>query len=241
MAADAGVAVGNRGGQVRAFGPGPRTCSINAVIACRSRCASARIAAALHLDPRGLRPANRLRGTPDVDVAGLLVPQCRAAPDVPPAAWSGQPVPGRARPPPEQRADAARAHRRAATCGESGDGSHLDTYLTKTLDYRMPLFCGSPWESSSWVGGGSGTRAWSPRPPTSPALARRCGSPVTTGQARTTSGWSVKGSCPNCWPPTPGSPGPPHRRASRRGRRPAAGRVGRPLSATPLDGRHRPG
>lgn len=30
---------------------------------------------------------------------------------------------------------------------ETGDWSHIDVYLTKTTDYRMLLFAGSPWES----------------------------------------------------------------------------------------------
>lgn len=30
---------------------------------------------------------------------------------------------------------------------ETGDWSHIDVYLTKTTDYRMLLFTGSPWES----------------------------------------------------------------------------------------------
>lgn len=34
----------------------------------------------------------------------------------------------------------------AAAC-ETGDWSHIDVYLTKTLDYRMVLFAGSPWEA----------------------------------------------------------------------------------------------
>ena len=29
---------------------------------------------------------------------------------------------------------------------ETGDWSHVDVYLTKTTDYRMLLFAGSPWE-----------------------------------------------------------------------------------------------
>lgn len=29
---------------------------------------------------------------------------------------------------------------------ETGDWSHIDVYLTKTLDYRLALFAGSPWE-----------------------------------------------------------------------------------------------
>lgn len=34
---------------------------------------------------------------------------------------------------------------RAVAC-ETGDWSHVDVYLTKTLDYRMALFAGSRWE-----------------------------------------------------------------------------------------------
>lgn len=34
---------------------------------------------------------------------------------------------------------------RAMAC-ETGDWSHVDVYLTKTLDYRMALFAGSTWE-----------------------------------------------------------------------------------------------
>jgi hypothetical protein len=29
---------------------------------------------------------------------------------------------------------------------ETGDWSHVDVYLTKTMDYRMLLFAGSRWE-----------------------------------------------------------------------------------------------
>lgn len=34
----------------------------------------------------------------------------------------------------------------AVAC-ETGDWSHIDVYLTKTTDYRMLLFAGSPWEA----------------------------------------------------------------------------------------------
>lgn len=36
--------------------------------------------------------------------------------------------------------------RRAAVACETGDWSHVDVYLTKTLDYRMLLLAGSRWE-----------------------------------------------------------------------------------------------
>jgi glutamine---fructose-6-phosphate transaminase (isomerizing) len=36
--------------------------------------------------------------------------------------------------------------RRAAVGCETGEWSHVDVYLTKTLDYRMLLLTGSPWE-----------------------------------------------------------------------------------------------
>jgi len=44
--------------------------------------------------------------------------------------------------------------RRAATACESGDWSHVDVYLTKTLDYRMLLMPGSRWDSEllTWTG-----------------------------------------------------------------------------------------
>ena len=35
--------------------------------------------------------------------------------------------------------------RRAAHAAETGDWSHVDVYLTKTMDYRMLLLPGSPW------------------------------------------------------------------------------------------------
>ncbi len=34
----------------------------------------------------------------------------------------------------------------AAHAAETGDWSHVDVYLTKTLDYRMLLLSGSSWE-----------------------------------------------------------------------------------------------
>lgn len=37
--------------------------------------------------------------------------------------------------------------RRIAVGCETGDWSHVDVYLTKTTDYRMLLFTGSPWEA----------------------------------------------------------------------------------------------
>jgi hypothetical protein len=37
--------------------------------------------------------------------------------------------------------------RRAAVACETGDWSHVDVYLTKTLDYRMLLLAGSPWQA----------------------------------------------------------------------------------------------
>ena len=42
--------------------------------------------------------------------------------------------------------------RRAVGC-ETGDWSHVDVYLTKTLDYRALLFAGSPWdgEALEWL------------------------------------------------------------------------------------------
>jgi fructoselysine-6-P-deglycase FrlB-like protein len=36
--------------------------------------------------------------------------------------------------------------RRQAYACETGDWSHVDVYLTKTTDYRLLLFAGSPWE-----------------------------------------------------------------------------------------------
>ncbi|GAB3224626.1 SIS domain-containing protein [Mycolicibacterium hippocampi] len=36
--------------------------------------------------------------------------------------------------------------RRAAVGCETGDWSHVDVYLTKTTDYRLLVFSGSPWE-----------------------------------------------------------------------------------------------
>jgi len=35
----------------------------------------------------------------------------------------------------------------AADAGETGDWSHVDVYLTKTLDYRLLLYPGSPWDA----------------------------------------------------------------------------------------------
>ncbi|MDA2890577.1 SIS domain-containing protein [Mycolicibacterium sp. BiH015] len=37
--------------------------------------------------------------------------------------------------------------RRPAVGCETGDWSHVDVYLTKTIDYRLVVFAGSPWES----------------------------------------------------------------------------------------------
>ena len=36
---------------------------------------------------------------------------------------------------------------------ETGDWSHVDVYLTKTIDYRLVLFAGSRWERQlvAWV------------------------------------------------------------------------------------------
>ena len=39
--------------------------------------------------------------------------------------------------------------RRAAGAGETGDWSHVDVYLTKTLDYRAILYAGSPYEDEA--------------------------------------------------------------------------------------------
>ena len=43
--------------------------------------------------------------------------------------------------------------RRAATGCETGDWSHVDVYLTKTLDYRALLFPGSRWDAQAmeWI------------------------------------------------------------------------------------------
>ena len=43
--------------------------------------------------------------------------------------------------------------RRLAVGCETGDWSHVDVYLTKTLDYRALLFAGSPWdgEALDWL------------------------------------------------------------------------------------------
>lgn len=40
------------------------------------------------------------------------------------------------------------APRRPAIACETGDWSHVDVYLTKSTDYRMLLFAGSPWEAN---------------------------------------------------------------------------------------------
>lgn len=39
--------------------------------------------------------------------------------------------------------------RRAAVACETGDWSHVDVYLTKTLDYRALLHCGSRWDEQA--------------------------------------------------------------------------------------------
>lgn len=39
--------------------------------------------------------------------------------------------------------------RRLADGCETGDWSHVDVYLTKTLDYRAVIFTGSPWEAAA--------------------------------------------------------------------------------------------
>jgi glucosamine--fructose-6-phosphate aminotransferase (isomerizing) len=39
--------------------------------------------------------------------------------------------------------------RRPAVACETGDWSHVDVYLTKTLDYRALLFAGSPWDGNA--------------------------------------------------------------------------------------------
>ena len=43
--------------------------------------------------------------------------------------------------------------RRASVGCETGDWSHVDVYLTKTLEYRALLFAGSPWdgEARDWL------------------------------------------------------------------------------------------
>ena len=43
--------------------------------------------------------------------------------------------------------------RRAATGCETGDWSHVDVYLTKTLDYRALLYAGSRWDpqAMAWL------------------------------------------------------------------------------------------
>ncbi|MFC7644496.1 hypothetical protein ACFQX6_30175 [Streptosporangium lutulentum] len=43
--------------------------------------------------------------------------------------------------------------RRAADACETGDWSHVDVYLTKTLDYRAILFPGSPYDDQAmeWI------------------------------------------------------------------------------------------
>lgn len=44
--------------------------------------------------------------------------------------------------------------RRPAVGCETGDWSHVDVYLTKTTDYRLLVFAGSPWEEqmAEWTG-----------------------------------------------------------------------------------------
>jgi glutamine---fructose-6-phosphate transaminase (isomerizing) len=39
--------------------------------------------------------------------------------------------------------------RRQAIGCETGDWSHVDVYLTKTVDYRALLFAGSPWDGQA--------------------------------------------------------------------------------------------
>jgi len=39
--------------------------------------------------------------------------------------------------------------RRPASASETGDWSHVDVYLTKTLDYRALVFAGSPWDGAA--------------------------------------------------------------------------------------------
>jgi hypothetical protein len=45
--------------------------------------------------------------------------------------------------------------RRPAYASETGDWSHVDVYLSKTLDYRALLFAGSAWDeqAAEWMGG----------------------------------------------------------------------------------------
>jgi glucosamine--fructose-6-phosphate aminotransferase (isomerizing) len=52
--------------------------------------------------------------------------------------------------------------RRSAVGCETGDWSHIDVYLTKTLDYRLAVFGGSPWESElrRWTTERNSTVAW---------------------------------------------------------------------------------
>lgn len=49
--------------------------------------------------------------------------------------------------------------RRSSHACETGDWSHVDVYLTKTLDYRMLLLPGSPWDSEllRWTTGRAST------------------------------------------------------------------------------------
>lgn len=49
--------------------------------------------------------------------------------------------------------------RRPAYASETGDWSHVDVYLSKTLDYRALLFAGSPWDeqAAEWMRGRAST------------------------------------------------------------------------------------
>jgi hypothetical protein len=49
--------------------------------------------------------------------------------------------------------------RRPAYASETGDWSHVDVYLSKTLDYRALLFAGSAWDeqAAEWMGGRGAT------------------------------------------------------------------------------------
>lgn len=42
--------------------------------------------------------------------------------------------------------------RRPAYGSETGDWSHVDVYLSKTLDYRALVFTGSRWDQQAWTG-----------------------------------------------------------------------------------------
>jgi hypothetical protein len=59
--------------------------------------------------------------------------------------------------PPHRRTDSARSSGTPSCCARARDCSHVDVQLTRTTDYRLVVFAGSPWEAQLAGGPGGGT------------------------------------------------------------------------------------